>query len=161
MTLLKGFHGKYDFLSNFYICDIFYNGHTYKSAEHAFQASKANTEEERQYIADAPTPGQAKARGRKVCLRSNWEENKDQIMADIIHSKFQNPSLKQKLLASVADNIDAFCESNWWHDNYWGDCQCDKCKDKLGQNKLGKIITAERERIITETLRRKERKRND
>jgi hypothetical protein len=29
-------------------------------------------------------------------------------------------------------------ESNWWHDNFWGVCTCNKCKD--GENNLGKIL---------------------
>lgn len=31
-------------------------------------------------------------------------------------------------------------EGNYWHDNYWGNCTCDKCKNIEGQNKLGKIL---------------------
>jgi predicted NAD-dependent protein-ADP-ribosyltransferase YbiA (DUF1768 family) len=30
-------------------------------------------------------------------------------------------------------------EGNWWHDNFWGDCQCPKCY-KIGANNLGKIL---------------------
>ena len=34
---------------------------------------------------------------------------------------------------------------NWWHDNYWGNCNCDRCKDIKGQNKLGKMLMDLRE----------------
>ena len=31
-------------------------------------------------------------------------------------------------------------EGNYWHDNYWGNCLCPKCKEIEGQNQLGKIL---------------------
>ncbi len=33
-------------------------------------------------------------------------------------------------------------EYNHWHDNFWGDCLCDRCKHIDGENMLGKMLMA-------------------
>ena len=38
--VINEFQGKYRFLSNFYPCDIVYEGIQYPSTEHAYQAAK-------------------------------------------------------------------------------------------------------------------------
>ena len=40
MTWIKGFQGEYRFLSNFYPCQIEFEGLTYFSSEAAYQAQK-------------------------------------------------------------------------------------------------------------------------
>ena len=56
----------------------------------------------------------------------------------LVNIKFSfDKDLKQKLLSTCNSFL---VEGNTWHDNYWGNCTCDKCKYKEGQNKLGKIL---------------------
>ena len=45
-------------------------------------------------------------------------------------------------------------EGNNWHDNYWGVCKCNssKCLDKVGRNKLGKILMQIREELRPSTI---------
>lgn len=155
MKVLHGFSdNKYEFLSNFAACDVFYandinpKGSIFKTAEHAFQAAKATTIADMMYVAAAPTPGQAKRRGREIALRPDWESIKDQVMLDIVRSKFTNPDMRWRMLQTIEDGIDEFCEDNWWHDNYWGDCRCDKCCKFNGRNRLGKILTQVRQEIV-------------
>jgi len=31
-------------------------------------------------------------------------------------------------------------EGNFWHDCYWGNCSCEKCKNIEGQNVLGRLL---------------------
>ena len=54
--------------------------------------------------------------------------------------KFCNP--KNDYLGGKLDmtGLEEIVEGNYWHDNYWGNCTCDKCKNIEGQNKLGKIL---------------------
>lgn len=165
MKMLNGFSdNKYEFLSNFYACQVFYRndvdpvGYNYPTVEHAFQAAKATTVEGMRWVAAAPTPGEAKKRGRAIKLRHDWEKIKDDVMLTLVRTKFQNEDMRQRMLSTIADGIDAFCESNWWHDNYWGDCTCPACANKIGNNKLGKILTQVREELIRKIL---EDKKND
>jgi ribA/ribD-fused uncharacterized protein len=90
-------------------------------------------------------PSEAKRKGRRIELREDWEEVKDEIMFAICLSKFkQNSDLKQKLLNTNDEYLE---EGNWWHDNYWGNCYCDKCQNITGQNKLGEILMKVRDKL--------------
>ncbi len=163
MKMLHGFSAnKYEFLSNFYACEVFYKndlnptGYVYKTAEHAFQAAKATTLEDMMYVAEAHTPGEAKRRGRSIKIRPDWEVIKDDVMYTILKSKFtDDQEMWERMIATVPE-YDGFCEDNWWHDNYWGDCQCERCKDIFGQNKLGKLLMQVREEIVQDVLNKKE-----
>ena len=80
-------------------------------------------------------------------MRTDWEEVKDQIMYEIVFAKFaQNPDIAKKLVETGKEPI---VEGNLWHDNYWGDCKCDRCKDIKGKNMLGKILMVARYELAT------------
>jgi hypothetical protein len=42
-------------------------------------------------------------------------------------------------------------EGNWWHDNFYGSCTCNKCVNK-GENNLGKILMKIREELLEKTF---------
>lgn len=131
------FKDQYEFLSNFYICDVEYETIVFPSSEHAFQAAKDLDLEKRKLLIEiAPKPGQAKRKCGKrenfVNLRPGWDNVKDKIMYEIVKAKFeQNEDLKEKLLATGDVEL---IEGNWWKDYYWGVCE------GKGLNKLGKIL---------------------
>jgi len=137
--LIDSFTNEFDFLSNFYGCDIAFEEKKYPSSEHAFQAAKTFDKSERENIRRANTPGIAKKLGRKLSLRKDWESVRDGIMLDILRIKFNShPDLAQKLL----DTGDAkLVEGNWWNDTYWGVC------DGVGKNKLGITLMQVRDEI--------------
>lgn len=137
MSRIELFKNEHEWLSNFYPCTVRMRGQVFPSSEHAFQAAKTLYMDERARIATL-TAGQAKRAGRSVELRPDWENIKDKVMMAIVLYKFKyNPELQEKLLATK----DALLvEGNWWHDNYWGNCICQGCKDKIGKNKLGRIL---------------------
>lgn len=138
MKMINNFEGYNAFLSNFYECPIVdKDGILYPTNEHYFQAYKTLNIEERKMIAAAATPGQAKRMGRRVQLRADWEQVKESVMLDALRLKFSN-GLMQDLLLTTGDQI--LVEGNWWHDNEWGDCQCDKCIGIKGKNKLGNLL---------------------
>ena len=136
--MIKEFIKEYRFLSNFYTSDIEYNGLVFMSAEAAFQAQKCPS------IARSFTrlsPNRAKARGRSVQLRSDWETVKDDIMYEIVKSKFtQNQDLKRQLLDTGDEEL---IEGNTWNDTYWGM----DIRTNRGKNKLGKILMRVRKEL--------------
>ena len=146
MDTISSFTGKYSFLSNFYECEIPYEGLTYPSAEAAFQAAKCKDTQDRfkfQWL----KPVDAKRAGRYVRLRSDWESVKVYVMQVIIKVKFKNnPDLTAKLIATGDTEL---LEGNSWHDNFWGNCVCERCRDKVGENMLGKLLM-ERRHLIRE-----------
>lgn len=136
--MIDCFDGEHFFLSNFYECPVHYGLFTFSSSEAAFQASKATSEELAKKFTKL-TPNASKKLGRKIPLRSDWEEVKDTIMYQIVFAKFiQNPDLREKLLATGNEEL---IEGNWWGDTYWG------VHNGIGQNKLGKILMKVREKL--------------
>lgn len=122
------------FLSNFYNCQFQFGGYTFQNSEAAFQSMKCP---ERMEEFTNLSPSNAKALGRRVQLRPDWEEVKDFIMESVCYAKFtQNDDLKEKLIATGDAKL---VEGNTWNDIYWG-----MCKGK-GQNKLGEILMKLRE----------------
>jgi ribA/ribD-fused uncharacterized protein len=140
--------GKYRFLSNFYNCiyPIQYECMVAKTVEHIFQAYKTLNEKERTDILLSKTPGEAKKLGSKCTVRKDWEDIKYKVMLDLVTIKFNsNGDLKFHLINTGNAKL---IEGNTWHDNTWGNCICDKCKDIEGKNWLGKILMTVRENLI-------------
>lgn len=128
---VTGFFGEHRFLSNFHIAPILWEGVTYPSTEHAYQAAKSLDVQERKRIAALGTPKEARRAGQKVKLRPDWDRVKLQVMEEICRLKFQHPDLRERLLATGDSYLE---ETNWWRDRYWGVCE------GTGQNQLGKLL---------------------
>lgn len=143
--MINSFRGEYHFLSNFFDRKVTYNNITFLNNEAAFQSQKTLDIKEQENFSQLP-PNIAKSQGRKVKLRTDWEEVKDQIMYEIVKAKFdQNPDLKKLLLQTGNEKL---IEGNTWHDNYWGVCSCKSCKLKTfpySNNHLGIILMKLRE----------------
>lgn len=138
------FDGEYAWLSNFYESPIVgEDGLTYPTVEHYFQAMKTLDMEERRKMAAAETPGRAKRYGRRVHLRYDWEIIKFDVMETGLRKKFEDPVLKEKLIATGDKKL---IEGNYWHDNIWGSCYCGNCNNK-GANHLGRLLMKIRKEI--------------
>ena len=142
--MIDCFDGEFAFLSNFYPSPITIDGIMFPTVEHLFQAAKTVSLVEREKIAAAATPGQAKRLGRNVILCDNWEEIKEDVMLNALRLKFAILPLREMLLATGDEEL---VEGNTWHDNIWGSCSCERCKNIKGQNKLGKLLMQVREEI--------------
>lgn len=125
------FDGEYRFLSNFYPFEMVFEGRTYATAEHAYQAAKARDEAGLEYIRAAPTPGEAKRRGRKVPLRADWEDAKVAVMIFVLVDKFREGPMAEKLLRTGEAFLE---EGNTWGDRFWGTCNGE------GRNVLGILL---------------------
>ena len=140
------FRGKYGFLSNFCVSKLHYGGVEYPTSEHAYQAAKTNEALEKKTISNLKTPGQARRYGRNVTLRKDWEDVKFDIMKDIVFCKFTcNSNLKKMLLDTKDEHL---LEGNTWHDNIWGNCTCQNCRHRLGNNLLGRALMEVRDRLV-------------
>ena len=150
--MIYSFTGNNAFLNNFYFSPIRINldgeFFTFPTVEHAFQFLKNENFLEELGISFTEycsmTPSKAKRLGRKVTLREDWEGVKVEIMQELVEEKF-NSSLAKRLIRT---DPHVLVEGNTWHDNFWGVCTCDKCKDKVGHNMLGKILMRVREDLI-------------
>ncbi|KKN70547.1 hypothetical protein LCGC14_0429780 [marine sediment metagenome] len=131
--MIGPFRGKYRFLSNFWSCSVLYEGITYPSAEHAYQAAKTIDPQQRLLISqNCPTPGDAKRMGRTLTLRKDWDTMKLLVMKNVVRCKFtQNQTLRNKLILTGSEEL---IEVNTWRDIFWGIYQ------GKGQNHLGKLL---------------------
>ena len=142
-SMIDSFRGEYAFLSNMYDAPIKLGGVVYTCAEAAFQAVKLEDKSQRVQFAGL-SGGAAKTLGRRVHLRKNWNDIRVDVMRWIVHEKFkQNPTLKRKLMNTSGDLI----EGNTWNDKFWGVC------NGQGQNWLGRILMAERDRLLEDEER--------
>ena len=128
MDEIKGFRGEYQFLSNFYPCKIIFGDLVFDNVEAAFQAAKCENNNDR-LIFRGLTGSEAKKLGRRVKLRSDWEQVKIPIMTELVRQKFSRDSELIKRLATTGDAI--LVEENMWHDNFYGDCACTRCRSIL------------------------------
>ena len=139
--MIDNFRGKYFFLSNFFPSNILYQGVLYHNAEAAFHAQKDPSRREE---FSRLNPSEAKRLGRRVKLRSDWEQVKDDIMYDVVNCKFtQNKKLAEQLIATGEEDL---IEENDWGDRYWGVCR------GVGKNKLGQILKRVRSELVMTDL---------
>lgn len=125
---IREFRGEYRWLSNFWPAKVTLDGEEeYASVEHAYQAAKFEDEDDRAFIAAAPTPGSAKHRAAtmKERVRDDWHDVNVTIMAGLVEQKFRDPELARRLLATGDAKL---IEGNTWDDTFWGVC------DGVGEN---------------------------
>jgi N-glycosidase YbiA len=119
--VISRFVGPHAFLSNFYEGAPFRLPNTeaeWPTAEHCFQACKAVTPDEFEWVRSAPTPSEAKKRGRLVTAQPDWEKIKRRVMLNVVMAKFvNNPGLMRRLVATHGVTL---IEGNTWGDTYWG-----------------------------------------
>ena len=140
------FIGEYRFLSNFWPCEIEFEGLYFPSVEHAYVAAKTLDPEIRKQFTSG-SPGQVKRAGRLLKLRPDWDQVRERVMLELLREKFGFEPLKSKLLATGERPL---VEGNMWHDQIWGSCMCDKHKREPGMNLLGKTLMRVREEIRDE-----------
>jgi ribA/ribD-fused uncharacterized protein len=133
MKNITQFQGENRWLSNFWDAEITYEGITYPTVEHAYQANKSTSDMIRKAIAELPYPSNAKKSGKSIVIRDDWEDVKLSIMEDLVRLKFQIPELAEKLKATSDVEL---IEGNYWNDTFWGVC----LKTGTGENNLGKIL---------------------
>ena len=149
MNSIEGFKGEWSFLSNFYPCEIQYDGLTYKSVEHFYVAMKCNNDQIfngkhytvldfREMISLIPNPGLVKKIGQKIIIRSDWDVRKLGFMNWAIREKFKDINLLELLLSTGDMDI---IETNNWGDTFWGVCNGN------GKNHLGKILMKVRDEL--------------
>ena len=102
-------------LDNFLECKFEYNGQTYTSAEHAFQAAKFTDKKYCEKIRLAKSGGDAWSLGntREIPLRGDWELIKVKVMYEANLAKFQQNAALRDALVSTRGPIKAFGFAYW------------------------------------------------
>ena len=140
--VINRFRDQFWPLSNFYGCEIKFNGMTYKNAEACFQAMKCKTDEEKIQFT-LLNGANAKKLGRQIKTDiKEWDAVKDYIMLAIIQAKFLQCEEFRNTLMSTGDAV--LIEGNDHGDKYWGVCNI----SAEGLNKLGTVLMLVRDREL-------------
>lgn len=129
---IASFDGEWFVLSNFWRGDVVYNDVSYPTAEHAYQAAKATSTKDHDYVASSLTPAIAKHRGREIKCRSDWNQVKIDVMRRILEIKFSLDTHAGARLLLTGER--QLIEGNTWGDKVWGVCTGE------GDNRLGQLL---------------------
>ncbi len=136
---IVSFKNQHFFLSNFFTCNIEWQGKKYKTVEHLYQASKACNEKDHELVRNAPSPKEAKQFGRMIKCRPDWEGIKIEVMRNALMMKFVDEKLSARLIGT---NNAPLIEGNMWHDNFWGQCWCARCHDDGSRDRAINMLGA-------------------
>lgn len=131
MAKIDRFIGQYSFLNNFHPSTLLFNGKSYSTVEHAYQAHKAASPSEHEIIRLAASPMEAKNLGRAMVLPDGWDVTKVGLMRQLLTAKFENPFLRE-LLKGTGDA--ELIHDNRFNDRFWGVCR------GTGNNWLGRLL---------------------
>ena len=140
------FNGENNILSNFFPCELNIYSTSHKSAEHAFQYTKAvrcGDLDAAKLIQEAPDALSAKRLGDKIKPNEQWTDTKESVMTEIIENKcVQVQMFREKLRSVKKDTV--FAESTY--NDIWGTgldkqgTENTKMEAWPGKNLLGQII---------------------
>lgn len=140
MTDILEFKEDTRWCSNFVGPEVKYGTLWYPRVENAYQAAKTLDMKIR---TDLANPNMSAADAKKIgndplILRADWTVERRLITMEIlVRQKFLNVYYLEKLLATEKAYIE---EGNYWHDNFWGNCLCTKCRHITGKNELGSLL---------------------
>lgn len=152
-----GFEGDqpYDFLSNFHLGEPLVEqdyGYQWMTGEHMFAAYKARGRRDFDRILNAADPGEAKAIGRSIALRGDWEEVKYDVMRWVLAVKFDLDRAEGQWLLETGDRL--LVEGTYWGDKVWGvDLRQQPAAapwQSPGRNWLGVLLMARRAELRAE-----------
>ena len=112
--------------------------HGFPTVEHFYVAMKTTDESKRQHIKSINTPNNAKRYGRKLILRPDWMNIRLEVMEYALRKKFTPGAHLASQLLKVGDAD--LIEVNYWHDNFWGSCTCERCAHEPKLNHLGRLL---------------------
>lgn len=134
--MITDFRGPYRWLSNFHMADIVFEGETYASSEHAYQAAKVPPEARVPFREPMLTCRGVKQLGGTVPLRTDWNGVRLGIMDVILRDKFSRHDDLRRLLLETGDRV--LIEGNTWGDRYWG--VSPPPPEGTGENHLGILL---------------------
>ena len=149
--IFGGIHSVHHPLSNWYPCKFVFEGHTFESSEQAYQWAKAKyckDDSAAEKLLFTTSPREAKDIGSTVTgLRgSDWEKKKNDVMQQILFTKFRdNQDLKKQLL-DTGDIIlaEAGRDIHWAAGLTITRDDLFETKKWKGQNWLGKLLSTVR-----------------
>lgn len=146
------FRVGYEFLNPFHICNFKYKDCSYKSIIEAFYCVK--DEKHKTIYREISTFDRKDVPILIMKLAHEFgfeiKEEDYELLKDIVKSKFTykyNEDIKKELLETRGKIL---MNMGMHHNNIWGYCVCDKCRDKEHKDLYAKLLMEVREEIFLE-----------
>lgn len=135
----------YGRFSNLFKRTIVFEGETFETSEHAYQAGKARKPQVRAWILAAPSPALVAMAAHGLYwwdIRSDWSKIKFDRMRGVLRAKFSQHEDLRELLISTGDArlVEAATVDNPVN-RTWGEV------NGVGKNMLGKLLMEVREEL--------------
>ena len=132
--------------SNLFKRPIAFEGETFATAEHAYQAGKARKPEVRKWLMQAPSPSllAMAAHGLYVWdIQADWSKIKFDRMKKVLQAKYtQHDDLKALLLSTGSARLVESATVDNAVNRLWGEV------NGVGQNKLGELLMEVRSELV-------------
>lgn len=139
----------YGAFSNLYRRSIEFEGETFPTSEHAYQAGKARKPEVRQWLMQAPSPALLAMAAHGLYqwdINSNWSKIKFERMKQVLRAKFtQHEDLKALLLSTGTARLVESATVDNAVNRLWGEV------NGVGKNKLGELLMEVRAELAKAT----------
>lgn len=136
MTERIAFEGDHYAFSNFSSHHVTIWNWGFPNGEAAFHAFKDSDRAHWERLSRSLKPSDAKRLGRQCNLREDWDTFRLTAMKMVVAAKATQHMDVLQLLWSTGEA--ELVEDNYWHDQFWGNCTCDKHRDIPGENHLGR-----------------------
>lgn len=135
----------YGRFSNLYKRPIVFEGETFGTSEHAYQAGKARKPQVREWILSAPSPALVAMAAHGLYwwdIRSDWSKIKFDRMRDVLRAKFtQHEDLRELLLSTGNARLVESATVDNPVNRLWGEV------NGVGKNMLGTLLMEVREEL--------------
>ena len=148
------FQGANAEFSNWYPCEVPFEGTKYKSAEHAFHATRAARNGYHtlalmmELAPSAVTVKRLSHRIPKEQENLEWRKGEIKVLHDVVMQKFEsNPALRQKLLDTGDQPLYEATGDKRWGTGHWNQKQLFGTERQTGKNEFGKLLVEIRQEI--------------
>lgn len=138
----------YGAFSNLYRREIVFEGETFVTSEHAYQAGKARKPEVRRWLMQAPSPALLAMAAHGLYywdISPGWSKTKFDRMRRVLYTKFtQHKDLQDLLLSTGASRLVESAVTDNEVNRLWGEV------NGVGQNMLGVLLMELRDQLRCE-----------
>lgn len=131
--------------SNLYRREVVFEGETFETSEHAYQAGKARKPQVRAWILAAPSPALVAMAAHGLYwwdIRTGWSKIKFDRMRDVLRAKFtQHEDLRELLLSTGDARLVESATVDNPVNRTWGEV------NGVGKNMLGKLLMEVRDEL--------------
>ncbi len=143
LAKIEGFSGYFEFMSNDFPAEVFYQGHIYSNVSYAYHAARAPNEKMRNIIQKSPTLNSMYDIAKTFDEPKDWAFRQLKVMESLVRDKFRRSrELREKLQATGERELVNVMTADEDNAGFWG------VVGNKGQNQLGRVLEQIRKDIV-------------